>query len=46
LRPYIKDLEQDPSDLIGKGENDDSEVDEGYLLFDWKPREKKYRMLK
>jgi len=45
LRPYMKDLEQDPDDLIGKGENDDSEVDEGHLFFGWKPREKKYRMI-
>lgn len=43
LKDYLKALEQEPEDLIGEGEED--QLDEGHLLFGWKAREKKYRMI-
>jgi plasmid rolling circle replication initiator protein Rep len=46
LREYMKNLEQDPDDLIGKGEDEDGDqTDEGHLLFDWKRVDKKYKLL-
>ena len=43
LRDYFRELEQEPEDLIGAdGEND---IDEGHLYFEWKRRDKKYRMI-
>jgi plasmid rolling circle replication initiator protein Rep len=44
LQDYMRDLEQDPDDLIGKDE-DDQGVDEGNLYFNWEKREKRYRMV-
>lgn len=44
LKEYLKILEEEPEDLIGKGE-DDQEVDEGHLYFGWRQREKKYRLV-
>ncbi len=44
LRPYMKKLEEEPEDLIGKNEENENEVDEGHLYFEWKYREKKYRL--
>lgn len=43
LKQYLKDLENDPEDLIGK---DDTEVtvDEGHVYFEWRYYEKKYRL--
>lgn len=43
LKEYLKELEQEPSDLIG--DDNQAEVDEGHLYFDWKRKEKKYRLL-
>jgi plasmid rolling circle replication initiator protein Rep len=43
LKDYLKALEQEPEDLIGEGEED--QLDEGHLLFSWKQREKKYRLV-
>ena len=45
LKQYLKELEQDPDDLIGKEETVEKEVDEGHLYFGWKRREKKYRLV-
>ena len=45
LKQYLKDLEQDPDDLIGKEETAEKEVDEGHLYFGWKRREKKYKLV-
>ena len=45
LKQYLKALEQEPEDLIGKGEDEDSEVDEGHLYFGWKRYEKRYRLV-
>lgn len=44
LKKYFQELEQEPDDLIGEGEEPDS-VDEGELFFGWKRQEKKYRMV-
>ena len=41
----MKSLEEDPADLVGKSDNNESELDEGHLYFGWKPREKKYRLV-
>jgi hypothetical protein len=43
LKDYLKALEQEPEDLIGEGEDD--QPDEGHLVFSWKQREKKYRLV-
>jgi plasmid rolling circle replication initiator protein Rep len=44
LRKYLKELEQEPEDLIG--EDDDLEkVDEGLLYFGWKKQQRKYRLI-
>ena len=45
LKDYLKALEEEPEDLIGKDNNDVTRVDEGHLYFGWKPLEKKYRMI-
>lgn len=44
LKQYLKELEQDPEDLIGQ----DSEVaeDVAALYFNWRRQEKRYRMVK
>ena len=44
LRPYMKKLEEEPEDLIGKNEENENEVDGVHLYFQWKFREKKYRL--
>ena len=44
LKNYLKDLESEPEDLIGKDE-DEVSVDEGHLYFGWRRREKKYRLV-
>jgi hypothetical protein len=43
LKDYLKELEEEPEDLIGEG--DDSGVDDASLYFGWKRQEKKYRMV-
>lgn len=42
LKEYLKELENEPEDLIG--ENDNSEDEYGRLYFNWRNKEKKYRM--
>lgn len=44
LKTYLKELEEEPEDLIGEGDEADAE-DEGTLYFGWKRRDKKYRMV-
>ena len=44
LRSYMKKLEEEPEDLIGKDEENENEVDEGHLYFEWKYQEKKYKL--
>lgn len=42
LKEYLRELEQDPDDLIGEGEDPDAEY--GRLNFGWKRSDKKYRL--
>ncbi len=44
LRHYLKALEQEPDDLIGKDETEVG-VDEGHLYFEWQRHKKKYELL-
>ena len=44
LRSYMKKLEEEPEDLIGKDEKNQDEVDEGHLYFEWKYEDKKYKL--
>ena len=43
LKQYLKELEQEPDDLIGEG--DELSEDLGQLYFGWKKAERKYRMV-
>lgn len=44
LKEYLRELEEEPEDLIGK--DDESEnADEASVYFGWKRREKRYRMV-
>ena len=43
LKEYLKELEDDPEDLIGEG-NVLKEGDEAKLYFGWQKREKRYRL--
>lgn len=46
LKEYLKTLEEEPEDLIGKDETKaEEEVDEGHLMFGWKYRDKKYKLV-
>ena len=45
LKEYLKELEQEPEDLIGKDEEDQILEDELSLMFGWKRKDKKYRMV-
>lgn len=45
LKQYLKELEQDPDDLIGKEETAEKEIDEGHLYFGWKRADKKYKLV-
>jgi hypothetical protein len=45
LKDFLKDLENEPEDLIGKDNEGEELVDEGHLYFGWKRREKKYKMI-
>ena len=43
LKDYLKQLEEEPEDLIGNDrDNSDEELDEGHLLFEWKNLRKRY----
>ena len=45
LKDYLKQLEQEPEDLIGHGETKtEKEIDEGHLYFGWNYEEKKYKL--
>ena len=43
LKQYLKELEEEPKDLIGEG--DAELLSEASLLFGWKRQEKRYRMV-
>ena len=46
LKKYLKQLEEEPEDLIGRDENKtEDEIDEGHLLFGWESKVKKYKMV-
>ena len=46
LKEYLKQLEQEPEDLIGKDENKtEDEVDEGHLYFQYEREDKKYKLV-
>lgn len=43
LRDYLRELEEEPEDLIG--DDNQAEVDEGHLLFSWRRKQKKYKLV-
>ena len=46
LKKYLKQLEEEPEDLIGRDESKtEEEIDEGHLLFGWESKVKKYKMV-
>ena len=45
LKEYLRELEEDPEDLIGEGDQDQQVDDSGQLFFGWKSKEKKYRLV-
>ena len=46
LKEYLKTLEEEPEDLIGKDETKaEDEIDESHLYFGWKYRDKKYKLI-
>lgn len=44
LKEYLKELEQEPEDLIGESDTPEDQ-ESGSLYFGWKRREKRYRMV-
>ncbi len=44
LKEYLKELEEEPEDLIGKDEEGEP-MDEASVFFGWQRRDKKYRMV-
>ena len=45
LKDYLKQLEEEPEDLIGKNNMETKdEIDEGHLYFEWKYQEKRYKL--
>ena len=46
LKQYLKQLEEEPEDLIGRNETKtEDEIREGHLLFKWKSDDRKYKLL-
>ena len=46
LKKYLKQLEEEPEDLIGRDEDKtEEEIDEGHLLFGWESKVNKYKMI-
>src|SRR4028118_755458 len=45
LRQYLRELENEPEDLIGEDEKGEGDLDEGHLYFGWKQKIKKYKLL-
>ena len=45
LKQYLKELEEDPEDLIGEGDVDPDKEKNPELFFGWKKKEKKYRLV-
>lgn len=44
LRDYLRQLGEEPEDLIGSSDRDEDDVDEGHLYFGWKREIKKYKL--
>jgi hypothetical protein len=44
LKEYLRELEQEPEDLIGEGDKPEGE-DAGTLYFGWKRKDKRYRLV-
>lgn len=45
LRDFLKDLENEPEDLIGHDDtNVEEEINEGHIYFTWRQKDKMYRM--
>jgi plasmid rolling circle replication initiator protein Rep len=44
LKEYFSELEEEPDDLIGKDDEEDS-IDEGHLYFGWKRKNKRYKLV-
>jgi hypothetical protein len=44
LKQYLRELEEEPENLIGEGEEEIAE-DFGRLFFGWKRRERKYKLI-
>lgn len=45
LKDYLRDLEQEPEDLIGKGDEPKNQDDQEHLYFEWKRQKKKYKLV-
>jgi plasmid rolling circle replication initiator protein Rep len=45
LRQYLRELEQEPEDLIGEDEQGEGDLDEDHLYFGWKRKIKKYKLV-
>jgi hypothetical protein len=45
LKKYLRELEEEPEDLIGEDEEAEGDLDEGHLYFGWKRKVKKYKLL-
>jgi plasmid rolling circle replication initiator protein Rep len=45
FRQYFKELEEEPTDLIGEDEEGEGGLDEGHLYFGWKSKLKKYKLV-
>ena len=46
LKQYLKQVEEEPEDLIGRNETKtEDEISEGHLLFKWKSEDRKYKLL-
>lgn len=43
LKQYLKELEEEPEDLIGESES--GEIDQAKLYFGWKRKDKRYRLV-
>jgi plasmid rolling circle replication initiator protein Rep len=44
LKNYLKELEQEPEDLIGKSDDETMESD-AHIMFAWKRRDKQYKVI-
>ena len=46
LKKYLRELEKEPEDLIGRNETKTKdEISEGHLIFKWKSKDRKYKLL-